>query len=264
MKKLLYFVPVLLILAFTLLGNRLFASGNVSPSTLVIVMAVLVVVLLAFRPKQKKAQTPAADLENKVRGAFAADAFADNAKANAAFQSALKDFSGNMPKSALNKLNKLASQCHADSEKYAVAVATAMVLSNLNKYAEATRQYTSALVLHPDSDVSLEQGRCYQRIGELKKARSAYSYALDLDGTNLEARSALATACVADRDYAAGLEEAKVVLEQNENHASALATAAICCGLMNDPIMSKFYTDKAVANGYSANKIKDTIAALKK
>lgn len=264
MKKMLYFVPVLLILAFTLLGNRMFASGSISPTTLVVIMAVLVVVLLVFRPKQKKAQTPATDMEAKIRGTFAAEAFADDAKANAAFQSALKDFSGNMPKSALNKLNKLASQCHTDPETYAVAVATAMVQASLNKYAEAARQYTSALVLCPSSDVSLEQGRCYQRIGELKKARSAYGYALDLNAENWEARSALATACVADRDYEAGLEEAQKVLEHNENHASALATAAICCGLMNDPVMSKFYTDKAVANGYSANKIKDTIAALKK
>lgn len=264
MKKLLYFVPVLLILAFTLLGNRMFASGSVSASTLAIVMAALVVVLLLFRPRQKKAKTPAADLETKVRGTYATDAFAEDAKANALFRSALKDFSGNMPKSALNKLKKLEGQCHSDPEKYAVAVATAMVQASLNKYAEAARQYTSALVLCPGSDVSLEQGRCYQRIGELKKARSAYAYALDLDGENWEARSALATACVADRDYEAGLEEARVVLEHNENHPSALATAAICCGLMNDPVMSKFYTDKAVANGYSANKIKDTIAALKK
>lgn len=263
MKKMLYLVPVVLLLAFTFLGNRMFSSGNIQPRTLVILMAILVAVLLIFRPKQKKSHSPASELESKVRGTFAKDAFADDAQKSGKFQSALKDFSGNMPKSALNKLNKLAPLCDTDPEKYAVAVATAMVLTSLNKYAEAARQYTSALVLCPDSNVSLEQGRCYQRIGELKKARSAYSYALDLDGTNLEARSALATACVADRDYETGLEEAKKVLEQNENHASSLATAAICCGLMNDPVMGKFYTDKAVANGYSANKIKDTIAALK-
>lgn len=264
MKKILYLVPVLLLLAFTFLGNRMFSSGNIQPRTLVVLMAILVAVLLIFRPKQKKSQMPGSQLENQVRGTFAKDAFADDPQKNGKFQSALKDFSGNMPKSALNKLKKLEAQCETDPEKYAVSVATAMVLSSLNKYAEAARQYTSALVLCPSSDVSLEQGRCYQRIGELKKARSAYSYALDLNGENREARSALATACVADRDYEAGLEEAQKVLEQDENHASALATAAICCGLMGDPVMGKFYTDKAVANGYSANKIKNTIAALKK
>lgn len=264
MKKLLYFVPLVLLLGFSFLGSRLSASGSIQPKTMVILMAVLVFVLVIFRPKQKSAQAPASELESKVRGTFAKDAFADNAQKNSKFQSALKDFSGNMPKSALNKLKKLEPQCETDPEKYALSVATAMVLSNLNKYSEAARQYTSALVLCPSSDISLEQGRCYQRIGELKKARSAYSYALDLNGENREARSALATACVADRDYEAGLEEAQKVLEQDENHASALATAAICCGLMGDPVMGKFYTDKAVANAYSANKIKNTIAALKK
>ena len=39
MKKLMYFVPVLLTLGFSFLGSRLFASGSIQPKTMVILMA---------------------------------------------------------------------------------------------------------------------------------------------------------------------------------------------------------------------------------
>lgn len=264
MKKITYLIPIILILAFSLISNRLMASGSINPSTMVIVMAVVMLILILIRPKSKQAPKPVSDIESKVRGDFAKDAFADDAQLNAKFQSALKDYSGNMPKSAFNKLTKLAPLCRNDQEKYAVSIATAMVQVTSGKFVEAARLYTSALILHPSSDIAMEQGSCYQRLGELGKARSAYEYAYDLDGTNIEALSAIATTHVADRNYEAALETAKEVLEKNETHASALATTAICYGLLNDPVMSKHYTDKAVANGYSQKKIKDTIDALKK
>lgn len=264
MKKFAFFIPIILILVFSLISNRLFASGSINPTTMVIVMAALMLVLILFRPKSKQAPKPVSDIESKVRGDFAKDAFADDAQLNAKFQSALKDYSGNMPKSAYNKLTKLAPLCRNDQEKYAVAIATAMVQVTTGKFVEAARQYTTALVLHPSSELAMEQGGCYQRLGELKKARSAYEYALDLDSTNVEALSAIATTYVADREYTSALASAKQVLEKDENHASALATTAICYGLLNDPVMSKHYTDKAVANGYSQKKITDTISALKK
>ena len=80
----------------------------------------------------------------------------------------------------------------------------------------------------------------------------------------MEARAILATTYVADGDYYTALEQAQMVLEKNDKHASALATAAISCGLTGDPVMCKHYTTQAVENGYSKKKIEDTIAALKK
>jgi len=82
--------------------------------------------------------------------------------------------------------------------------------------------------------------------------------------TCLEARSRIATTFVADGDYDAALEQSMLVLEQEETNASALATAAICYGLLKDPILSKRYTQLAVDNGYSEKKITETISALKK
>lgn len=263
MKKFAYFIPIILILAATLLGNRLFASGSISPTTLVVAMVAVFAILILVRPKGA-APKPVSDVEKKVRGDFAKDAFADNDQLNAKFQAALKDYSGNCPKAALGKLEKLASQCHTSQETYAVSVATALCFISVNKYKEAIREYTRALGLHPTSDLAVSLGSCHQRLGQLDKARDSYEFALDLDAGNTEARSNLATAYVADGDYRAGLEQAMLALEQDEKQASALATAAICHGLLDDQLMHKHYTKLAVENGYSEKKITDTVSALKK
>lgn len=263
MKKFGFIFPIVLVFLFSMFGSRLLASGSVSPVTLIGITIVLFVVMMLSRPK-KGAAKPVGDIEQKVRGEFARDAFAGNEQLNARFQAALKDYSGNMPKAALNKLQKLAPQCSGDQEVYAVSMATAMICISLNKPKDAIREYVRALNIHPTSELAHALGSSYQRIGELDKARDTYLYALDLDGENLEALSAIATTYVADRNYRMGLEEAMKVLEKNENHASALATAAICHGLLGDPLMSKHFTDRAVENGYKKDKITQTIDALKK
>lgn len=264
MKKFFFLIPVILFLIFTMIGNRMFASGSINPTTLLIMTAALMGVFLLFRPKAAQAPKPVGDVEQKVRGEFAKNAFANDPQLGAKFQSALKDYSSNMPKSALNKLQKLAPLCKADDEIYAVAVATAMCQITVGKFVEAIRQYNKAIVLHPTSEHALAQGSCYQRLGELKKAQDAYAFALDLDSNNLDARSSLATSYVADGSYQKGLDQAMEVLARDEKNASAQATAAICHGLLGDPLMSKHYTKLAVENGYSEKKITDTISALKK
>lgn len=264
MKKFAFVIPILIFLVFMFLTNKLLAAGAMSPTTMVIFMAVAMLVMFLVRPKNKQKTKPISELEAKIRGEFARNAFTGEDPLSTKFQSALKDYSGNMPKSALNKLQKLAPLCRNDQEKYAVAVATAQVQLSLGKPIDAVRQYTTALVLHPTPELALEQGSCYQRLGELSKARSAYTYALDLDENNLEAHSAIATTYVADREYEEALGVAQKVLEKNANHPSALATTAICYGLLNDPLLSKRYTDLAEEQGYSRKKITDTINALKK
>lgn len=263
MKKLGFLIPILLFLGFTMLTPRLFAAGGANKSTMLLIIVVFMVLAFSFRPKNK---TPKAvsDVEAQVRGDFARDAFADDAQLAAKFQSALKDFSGNMPKSALNKLNKLAPQCRNDQETYAVAMALALCAVQQQNYKEAIRHYNKAIVLHPTTELAMTIGSAYQRLGELKKARDSYEFALDLDAGNLDARSSIATTYVADGDYEAALEQAQLVLEKNEAHASALATTAICYGLLNDSLMHRQYTRLAVENGYSEKKITDTVSALKK
>ena len=263
MKKLTIFIPVLIFLLFMSMGNKIFATGSVSPSTLVIIVVIAVGLIMIMKPKAKGTK-PATDIELKARGEFAKDAFADKPQLEAKFRAAIKDYNGNMPKAALAKLTKLAPLCTEEKEIYAVSMATAQVLMLLGKPLPAIREYTRALGLHPTSQGAIDLGSCHQRLGNLDKARDSYEFALDLDPENLDARAILATTYVADGDYYTALEQAQMVLDKNEKHASALATAAICCGLTGDPLMSKHYTTLAVENGYSKKKLEDTISALKK
>lgn len=263
MKKLTVFLPVLIFLLFMTMGNRIFATGTVSPSTLVIIVVIAVGIILLVKPKAKSTK-PATDIERKARGEFAKDAFADKPQLEAKFRAAVKDYNSNMPKAALAKLTKLAPLCTEDPEIYAVSMATAQVQMLLGKPLPAIREYTRALGLHPTTDGAMELGSCHQRLGNLDKARDSYEFALDLDPDNLEARAKLATSYVADGDYETALEQAQLVLDKDEKYASALATAAICCGLTNDPVMCKHYTAQAVENGYNKKKIEETISALKK
>lgn len=263
MKKFVYLIPVLIFLVATMIGSRLFASGNISPQMLVLISVIIMGVMLLIRPKSSKPK-PISGVEQKVRGEFAKDAFADDAQLNAKFQAALKDYSGNCPKAAISKLTKLAPLCRNDQETYAVSMAAAMCYCQVDKYRDAAREYTRALGLHSTSELAVTLGSCYQRLGQLEDALDTYEFALDLDPANLEARSILATAHVANGDYDTALEQALLALKQDEKHASSLATAAICYGLQNDALMQKHYTELAVENGYNQKKITDTISALKK
>lgn len=263
MKKFGFFLPVVLVVLFTMFGTRMVASGTISPSTMILVGAVALGAMMLLKPK-KTAPKPVSDLEKQVTGAYAKDAFADEPQQAAKFQSALKDYSGNMPKAALSKLQKLAPQCTGDKEVYAVSMATALCQITIGKHKDAIREYVRALSLNPNSELAVSLGSCYQRLGELDKAKDTYQYALDLDGSNLDARSKLATAYVADGSYQMGLDQAMLVLQQKETDSSALATAAICYGLLDNPVMHKRYTQLAVENGYKKDKITNTVDALKK
>ena len=263
MKFLMMLVPVLLLLIFMRVSSGVIASGSVNPLVLIAISGVFLLLLLATRPKNKGAK-PASDLEKKARGEFAKDAFADDPKLEAMFQAAIKDCNSNMPKAALNKLTKLASLCTGDKEIYAVSMATAQCHLIVGKPLPAIREYTRALNIHPTAAVAMDLGSCHQRLGNLDKARDSYEFALDLDVENLEALSRIATTYVADHDFETALEYANQVIDKDENHASALATAAICHGILNDPVMCNYYTKQAVNNGYSQQKIESTIATLKK
>ncbi len=264
MKNLLFLVPIALFLVFSAFSSRLFAAGTVSPSMMVLLsIGLMAAIMMLFRPKAAK-RSPITGVEETIRGEFAKDAFLDDPKKNAQFQAIVKAYSGNMPKSAASKLPKLQPLCVTDQERYAFARLSALVHTALGKYGEAARQYTTALVLHPTSDLAVELGACQQRLGELKKARESYQYAIDLDETNLDARCRLATAYVADRKYEEALEEALAVLDKAAANESALATAAICYGLLDEPLLYKRYTELAVENGYKQDKITETVKALKK
>lgn len=263
MKKLAYLVPIIMIFAFSFIANRLVLSGSISPMALLIGSIVVAALLLLFRPKTGGSK-PAADAQLQPVDEFAANAFAEDDKLQSQYAAAMKDYAGNCPKACLRKLEKLAPQCTTDQQTYAISVASAPCYIREGRIEEALMAYNRALVLHPTSSLAHSVGSCQQRMGDLDKAMDSYSFALELDENNLEARSSLATAYVADRNYRTALEHAAMVLKQNENHAAALATSAICYGVLDDSLMCKQFTERAVENGYDRKKINNTISALKK
>lgn len=263
MKILMMLVPVAMLLVFMKFSSGMLASGGINPLVLIGISGVFLLLFLATKPKNKGTK-PASELEEKVRGEFAKDAFADDPKLGSIFQAAIKDYSSNMPKAAISKLTKLADQCTGDKERYAVAMATAQCQLIIGKPLPAVREYTKALTIHPTAAVAMDLGSCHQRLGNLDKARDSYEYALDLEEGNLEALSRIATTYVADHDFETALEYANQIIDADENHASALATAAICHGVLGNSVLCRHYTDQAVENGYSKNKIESTIDTLKK
>ena len=74
----------------------------------------------------------------------------------------------------------------------------------------------------------------------------------------------MGTACVGSGDYNAAIGYAQDALVLDEAFPQALATLAICYGMKNDALMHKHYLNLAIDNGYSQQKIEDTIKALKK
>lgn len=264
MKKLgAFLIPVVLFLVMTTLGNRMAAEGKVNISFIGILAIVFLVMLLLTRKKIGPGKSTEAVMAEFL-DEYAANAFADDEALKAKFYAALTDFGKNMPKAALSKLEKLEPLCTGKKEQYAVAMALAKTNFQLQKFPRAIREYNKAVVINPTCAVASAIGDCYQRMGELKKAQDSYEFAIELDPKNPDPCSRLATTYVADWDYTTALYYAEHALTLDENYASALATSAICYSMQDNVLMAKHYTDRAVANGYSAKKIEDTVSALKK
>jgi len=260
MKKLL---TSLLVIAALMGFFLLMSSGTLHPSVMVLLMCALLMGLMLIRPKNTgSTQAPVKVAE--LLGEYGANAFTDDSPLSQEFRAAVTQLEGNMPKAALARLDKLAPQCRDNLEKYAVAIVSATICSRVGDYKRAVLEYDRAVVINPTSDIAMKTGACHQRLGQLKKARDSYEFAIDLDPWNIAAMSSLATAWVADRKYDKALEYAEMALEVEATNASALATCAICHGLLGNSQESQAYTEQAVREGYSRQKIQDTIRALKK
>lgn len=264
MKKLPSILPILAFVAVTAVGYKLLSAGTLTPVGFAAVSGALMIGMAFLRPKNAVTAKVNPEVITNALGEFGKDAFTDDSKESAAFQSAVKDFSGNMPKAAVAKLDKLRDQCRSDKERYAVAIISALAYINQNKFEAAILEYNRAVVLHPTSDLAVTIGSLQQRIGELKKARDSYEFALELDPQNVKARSAMATAWVASRKFGNALDEAELALELDDTNSSALATAAICHGILGHTEESNYYMAKAEHYGYSRKKMEDTIKALSK
>lgn len=262
MNKIGFLFPILFILMFTLITPRVFA-GAMSPSTMVLMGGAILVVMMLFRPKKAATKTAQA-VADEIMDDFSADAFDGDEVLRKKFYAALSDLGGNMPKGAVSKLQKLAPLCTGKKEQYAVAMATALCWKKQNNHKNAVREYNKAVIIHPSASLAFTIGDCYQRLGELDKARDSYEFAQELEPGNAKYPSCIATTYVGDGNYNAAMDYAAEALDLDETYAQALATMAICHGMQDDALMHRHYLKLAADNGYSQQKILDTVKALKK
>lgn len=256
------FVPILVILCGTMLVPKLLASGFNS-SLLVMISVALIAVMFLSRPKKGPSKS-LQQISDEVLDGFCKDAFVGSDDLGKKFMGALNDISRNLPKTAVNKLKKLEPECTTDAQKYAVALASALCYRLSQDYKNVIREYNKAIVLNPTPTLAYNIGECNQRLGNLDKARDSYEFAQELDPTNPQYPSSLGTVCVGDGDYDSAMDYAQDALAMDETFPQALATMAICYGMKNDALMHKHYLNLAMDNGYSQQKIEDTIKALKK
>ena len=264
MKKLgTFLVPAAVLLLVFILFKQIFGSGPVNPLILGVIIVVSLVGASLLKPKNKGGSGNV-DHTFSLLGDFAKDAFAHDEALSKQFQSAVSDFLNSMPKSATKKLENLQTLCKTDADTYAVSVALGMIKCYDDDHAAAIKLFNRAVVLHPTAQLADAIGAAHQRIGELEEAMDSYEFALDLDPDAIDIRAKLATAYVGNGEFETAMDHAHMVLDKQAGHASALATLAICHGVLDHSDLSSGYTAQAVEAGYSEQKITTTVTALKK
>lgn len=263
MKRILFMIlPILVIATGILIVPRLMAGGT-SPITLILISGVLMFIMIMSRPK--KAVTKSMEqISDELLDDYCANAFDAHDALGKKYEAVLRDIGNNMPKAASAKLKKLESECVTDPQKYAVALAAGKTSYLTKDFKNVIRQYNKAIVLNPTPFLAYSIGDCHQRLGALEKARDSYEFACELDPSNPKYPSSLATAYVGDGMYDDGIAYALDALNLDENYAQALATLAICYGVKDNRMMYDHYRNQAVDNGYSQEKIESTVKALKK
>lgn len=264
MKKLSTFlIPAAVLFFVFTLFKRVLISGAVNPMIMLGIIMVTLVGSFLLRPK-KKGGANSADSTFSLLGDYSKEAFSYDEALSAKFQSAVSDFLNSMPKSATKKLEQLQSLCKTDADTYAVSVALGMIKCYDDDHAAAIKLFNRAVVIHPTAQLADAIGSAHQRIGELDEAIDSYEFALDLDPEKIDIRAKIATAYVGNGEFEAAIDHAQQVLDRQEDHASALATIAICHGVLDHTSLYEGYTAKAVEAGYSEQKITTTVPALKK
>ena len=256
-------IPAAVLLIVFTLFKQIFGSGPINP---MILGGIIVVTLLGsslLKPKNKSAKGNV-DATFSLLGDFGKEAFSYDEALSSQFQSAISDFLNSMPKAAAKKLEKLQPLCKTDADTYAVCVTMGMLKCYEDDHAAAIKLFNKAVVLHPTAELADAIGSAHQRIGELEEAIDSYEFALDLNPEKIDIRAKVATAYVGNGEFETAIDHAQQVLDLQADHASALATIAICHGCMGHEDLYSGYTARAVEAGYSEQKITTTVPALKK
>ena len=229
-------VAVGLMIYDIIIGNE-WNGGNLVRCGLIIAGAVLAMFKTNKRtpPVNKKA------LYQKAYSDYIHDPFAEEPKLQKKFYDAVHDYNQGKPSSALNKLEKLRSECQRSSDLYSVTVFTALVLDDMQQYQKAVRQYDAALHIRSNSSLYSNMGLCYQRMGDFDASEAAYLSALKINEKNAYAWNNLSALYFRKGDYAQALDYAEQAIEIDAKMSQALSTAAICCALLDETDDYEYY-----------------------
>lgn len=256
-------LPVAVFLVVFIFFKQAFGSGPMNPAVMIGIFVVSFAGSVLLRGKPKRG---GGNAENtfSLLGDFGKEAFSYDEALHSQFQGAISDFLNSMPKAATKKLENLQTLCKTDADTYGVCIALGMIKCYDDDHEGAIQLFNRAVILHPTAELAEAIGAAQQRIGDLEKAIDSYSFALDLDPEKIDIRAKLATACVANGDFESAIDHAQQVLDFKDDHSSALATIAICHGILGNDSLYSDYTSRAVDAGYNAEKISTTVTTLKK
>lgn len=264
MKVLRYILLSLVIAAaaglmiYELLIQKNLDSGNLIRCILIIAGAVLAM----LKPAKKTTTVNKKALYQKAYSQFIQNPFAEEPKLEKKFYDAVHDYNRNKPSSGLAKLEKLRKECQRSSDLYSVTVFTALCLDDMGQFKEAIRQYDAAARIRPYTTLYSNIGLCYQRIGDYEASEAAYLNAIKADKNNAFAWNNLSALYFRQGEYAQALDYAKQAIEIDPKMPQPLATAAVCCALLDERDDYEHYYRQAVSVGYDGQKIKNTIHSM--
>lgn len=266
MKKLLYIIYTLLILALTgFLIYDIFVAKNFEIKSLIKYLVLIVgfiasIVKLSSRSRRevlRKKQTYKKAYADFIRTAFSGDPKLENQ-----LYSTIHDYNQNKPDEAIKKLEMLRKECHNSDDLYAVSIFTALCLDDLHNFEPAAEQYKAALNLRPHSTLASNLGLCLDRLGDQQGAIDAYRYASQLDPKNEYPLNNLAQLYVREGEYETAIEYAQKAIALNSKMFQAYSAMAISHAMLGNTAEYEKCYRQAVANGSDGKKIKAFIASL--
>lgn len=264
MKALRYILYGLLAAAVIgLVAYQAFITKNLESRNLVKAALLLAGILLSLlRPRKTRYVGSKKTLYQKAYGEFIQGAFADDARLEKKFYSALHDYNNSKPQAGVKKLIVLRKECQRTADVYAVTVFTGLCLDDMGLYEEAANVYENALNLRPNATLASNLGLCYQRLGNPEQAMAAYERSISLNPENPFVYNNISVLYFRDGNYETALAYALQALNHDSSMKQALGTAAMCYALLGNEESYKEYYRKAVAAGQDGNKLKATIKSL--
>ena len=265
MKKLIYIIYTLLILALTgFLVYDIFVTKNFEVKSLVKYLVLLVsfvasIAKLSGRSRREVLRKK--QVYQKSYGEFIRNAFSSDPKLETLLYSAIHDYNQEKPAEAIKKLEKLRKECHNSDDLYAVTCFTALCFDDIHAFEPASKHYRDALNIRPNTTLASNLGLCRDRLGDQQGAIEAYEYASQLDPKNEYPYNNLAQLYVREGEYEDAIEYAQKAIALNSKMYQAYSALAISHAMLDNTEEYEKAFRQAVANGANGKKIKTYIAS---